>query len=119
MVAKSKVFGIGFHKTGTSSLANALYVLGYNVTGYFGVHNRDIKDTVFDEAHVLAYRYDAAQDTPWPVLYKELDQWFPGSKFILTVRESDPWVRSVRKHFKKHRIQAHEWIYGVKHCDWE
>lgn len=113
MRTKTKVFGIGFHKTGTTSLARALYILGYNVTGYFGVHDPDIARTVYDQAQSRARRYDAVQDTPWPVLYKELDQWFPGSKFILTIRAPEPWMRSVKKHFKRHRIPAHEWIYGV------
>jgi hypothetical protein len=30
---KTKVFGIGFHKTATTSLAKALSYLGYRVTG--------------------------------------------------------------------------------------
>lgn len=113
MRTKTKVFGIGFHKTGTTSLARALYILGYNVTGYFGVHDPNIAKNVYDQAHRLAQRYDAVQDTPWPILYKELDQWFPGSKFILTIRDPEPWMQSVKKHFKGHRIPAHEWIYGV------
>lgn len=113
MATKVKVFGIGFHKTGTTSLARALYILGYNVTGYFGANDPDIGKNIYDQAHRLAQRYDAVQDTPWPVLYQELDQWFPGSKFILTTRSSDAWIRSVKKHFKGHRIPAHEWIYGV------
>ena len=113
MRIRTKVFGIGFHKTGTTSLARALYILGYNVTGYFRVNDPDIDKIVYDHAYRLAQRYDAVQDTPWPVLYKELDQWFPGSKFILTVRDTDSWIRSVTKHFKGHRIPAHQWIYQV------
>jgi len=113
MIMKPKVFGIGFHKTGTTSLANALYTLGYNVTGYFGVHDPDISKNVYQTAFELADRFDAAQDTPWPVLYKELDQRYPGSKFILTTRPSDEWFKSVVKHFRLQRIPAHEWIYGV------
>jgi hypothetical protein len=42
-----------------------------------------------------------------------LDQWFPGSKFILTIRDSDSWIRSVKKHFRGRRIAAQQWIYGV------
>ncbi len=36
---KTKVFCIGFHKTGTSSLAVALKTFGYRVTGPNGVNN--------------------------------------------------------------------------------
>lgn len=113
MTQHVKVFGIGFQKTATSSLAAALYILGYNVTGYFGSNDPNIQENVYDTAYQLADRYDAAQDTPWPVLFKELDARYPHSKFILTIRESDKWVKSVVKHFKKHRIPSHEWIYGV------
>jgi hypothetical protein len=114
MDARAKVFGIGFQKTATSSLAAALYILGYNVTGFFGAHDPDIGEKVYDMAYDLADRFDAAQDTPWPVLYRELDQKYPGSKFILTVRPVDRWINSVVKHFKNQYIPAHEWIYGVR-----
>jgi hypothetical protein len=114
METKIKVFGIGFHKTGTTSLANALYTLGYYVTGFFGVYDPNIRTVVYEQAHLLADRYDGAQDTPWPVIYKELDCWYPGSKFILTIRPTDEWIASIVKHFKSQRIPAHEWIYGVE-----
>jgi uncharacterized damage-inducible protein DinB len=114
MKPKKKVFGIGFHKTATSSLAAAFYILGYNVTGFFGAHDPDIADHVVDQAYDLADRFDAAQDTPWPVLYKELDGRYPGSKFILTVRPTDKWINSIVKHFKDQHIPIHEWIYGVR-----
>jgi hypothetical protein len=114
MDARRKVFGIGFHKTATTSLANALYVLGYNVTGYFGTHDPDISKHVYEQAYSLADRFDAAQDIPWPILYKELDQRYPGSKFILTIRPDEKWIASVVKHFKDKYIPAHEWIYGVR-----
>ena len=113
MNRQTKVFGIGFHKTATSSLANALYVLGYNVTGYFGNRAPDIAATALLTAFALADRFDAAQDMPWPVLYQELDARYPGSKFILTVRPADRWINSVVKHFKHHHIDSHIWIYGV------
>ncbi|MCB0014438.1 MAG: hypothetical protein KDE34_21135 [Anaerolineales bacterium] len=108
-----KVFGIGFHKTATSSLANALYVLGYNVCGYFGNDDPEIAQTALPTAYDLADRFDAAQDMPWPVLYKELDARYPGSKFVLTVRPTEKWIKSVVKHFKQHHIDSHIWIYGV------
>lgn len=111
---KEKVFGIGFHKTATTSLAVALYTLGYNVTGYFGIFDRNIADNVHPIAYDLADRFDAAQDTPWFVIYKELDQRYPGSKFVLTMRSPEKWIKSVTKHFKSHHIPAHEWIYGVQ-----
>ena len=93
-----KVFGIGFHRTGTSSLGRALEQLGYNVCGNF-IHNEtNLGDTLHQRAYDMAERYDAFQDFPWPLLYRELDKRYPGSRFILTTRNTDAWVRSVLKH---------------------
>ena len=58
---------------------------------------------VYEKAFELANRFDAFQDNPWPILYKELDRKFPGSKFMLTLRPSDAWIRSVVNHFGKGR----------------
>ena len=110
---KTKVFGIGFHKTGTTSLANALSYLGYRVTGPNWVDNPNIAEEVHQMAFDLVNKFDAFQDNPWPVLYKELDQKFPGSKFILTLRPSDDWIRSVVNHFSEEETPMREWIYGV------
>jgi hypothetical protein len=110
---KTKVFGIGFHKTATTSLAKALSYLGYRVTGPNWVDNRNIAEEVYEMAFDLVNRFDAFQDNPWPILYKELDRKFPGSKFILTLRPSDQWIRSVVNHFDEKETPMREWIYGV------
>lgn len=112
---KTKVFGIGFHKTGTTSLAKALSYLGYRVTGPNGVDNPNIAQEVYEMAFDLVNKFDAFQDNPWPILYRELDRKFPGSKFILTLRPSDGWVRSVVNHFSEEETPMREWIYGVGH----
>jgi len=69
----TKVFCIGFHKTGTTSLNVALNTLGYRVTGPNGVNDPDIAKNVLRMADDLVKRYDAFQDNPWPIIYKELD----------------------------------------------
>ena len=66
-------------------------------------------------AFKLANRFDAFQDNPWPILYKELDRQFPDSKFILTLRPSDEWIRSVVSVFGDEETAVREWIYGVGH----
>jgi hypothetical protein len=40
--------------------------------------------------------YKAFGDTPIPLIYKELDQKYPNSKFILTTRSRETWIRSMR-----------------------
>ena len=110
---KSKVFCIGFHKTGTTSLANALEQLGYRVTGPNGVHDPEIATNVLPMATELVEQYDAFQDNPWPIIYKEMDARFPGSKFILLLRDSQSWIRSQVKHFGDKETPMRQWIYGV------
>lgn len=110
---KAKVFGIGFHKTATTSLAKALTHLGYRVTGPNGVDNPNIADEVYDIAFRLVNEFDAFQDNPWPLLYKELDQHWPGSKFVLTIRPTERWINSIVDHFGKNETPMREWIYGV------
>lgn len=110
---KSKVFCIGFHKTGTTSIAVALARLGYRVTGPNGVNDPNIESNVLPMALALVDRYDAFQDNPWPIIYKELDQRFPGSKFILLLRDPDTWIKSQISHFGRTETPMRKWIYGV------
>lgn len=53
----TKIFCIGFHETGTTSLAKALRTLGYRVTGPNGVADPDIAQNV-----VLDYFKDRPDD---------------------------------------------------------
>ncbi len=107
-----KIFCIGFHKTGTKSLAAALTYLGYRVTGPNGTRDPDIADNVYKMTRELVGAYDAFQDNPWPVLYRELDLDYPNSKFILTIRDSDNWIRSCVRHFGRNKTPMRKWIYG-------
>ena len=110
---KTKVFGIGFHKTATTSLADALSYLGYRVAGPNWVDHPNIAEEVYELAFDLVNRFDAFQDNPWPILYKELDRKFPRSKFILTLRPSEDWIRSVVNHFNEKETPMRQWIYGT------
>ena len=113
MVKGPKIFCIGFHKTGTSSLALALERLGYRVTGPNGVHDPEIARNVLPMVQRLVSEFDAFQDNPWPIVYRHLDQAYPGSKFILTLREPSAWLRSAVNHFGAEETPMRKWIYGV------
>ncbi len=110
---KHKVFCIGFHKTGPSSIDVALQKLGFKVKGFFGTEDPDIAENALPQALEFAKYYDAFQDNPWPILYKELDNAFPGSKFILLLRQPDSWLKSQLKHFGDRDNAMRTWIYGV------
>jgi hypothetical protein len=107
-----KVFCVGFHKTGTTSLARALTLMGYRVTGPNGVRDPEIGRRALPMALELVQRFDAFQDNPWPILFRELDQHFPGSKFILTLRKPEEWIQSLVRHFGEETTPMREWIYG-------
>jgi hypothetical protein len=66
----TKVFGIGFHMTGTTSLEQALTALGYRATGPNGMHDPQIAKNVHCMVDRLVQRYDTFQDNPWPVLFR-------------------------------------------------
>ncbi len=108
-----KVFGIGFHKTGTTSLAQALRSLGYSVTGPNGVNDPNIANNALAIANKLVWEYDAFQDNPWPILYKEMYQQFPDAYFIATFRDPEKWINSLLRHFGSNSTPMRSWIYGV------
>ncbi len=84
----AKIFGIGLSKTGTSSLNGALKVLGYKSI-HFPISMEEI------------HSYDAACDISVSYRFKELDILYPGSKFILTIRDLNQWLDSCENHFGK------------------
>jgi hypothetical protein len=110
---KDKVFGIGFHKTATASLGSALELLGYNLGGKFPIDGPILHDSLALRAIEYAKDYEVFKDNPWPPLFKDLDRAFPGSKFILTIRDPDEWLRSVVRHFGRNSTPLREFIYGV------
>ena len=108
-----KAFGIGFHKTGTSTFKSAVAALGYTVAPRFRVDGQVVESDLVSQALQIAADVDAVQDNPWPLLYEELDEAFPGSKFVLTVRDADEWWTSLLRHFGGKSTEMRTWIYGV------
>jgi len=93
-----KIFGIGLSKTGTTSLAQGLEVLGFKTKDNPGVTRYSAGDLASIDADLLE-EHDALTDTPIPSFYRQLDEAFPDAKFILTVRERDGWLKSCKKQF--------------------
>ena len=95
-----KVFGIGLNKTGTTTLGQCGKLLGYKT---ISCQRKLLEDIVlskdFSNLIKVVQRNNFFEDWPWPLIYKELDELFPRSKFILTVRK-DPstWLNSLKKH---------------------
>lgn len=101
-----KVFCIGCNKTGTTSLEAALKILGYKL-GNQGKGELLIEDWARrDFRKIIRFCKTAAafQDIPFSLdfTYQALDYAYPGSKFILTVRDNpEEWYQSVVRFYTK------------------
>ena len=100
---KSKIFGIGLSRTGTTSLNNLLKQIGYNVIHYP------------DPATIFEFDNDGGTDITVANRYKELDKWFPNSKFILTTRSRGQWLDSIVPYFERKR----EWVQKGMQVTWQ
>jgi len=101
-MTKTKVIGVGFHKTGTTTLGHCLRLLGYQ-------HESVRKDTFQmylrgDTESLVRFleKIDSCEDWPWPLVYKDLYEAYPDAKYILTVRKDpEAWFSSVDRHVKR------------------
>jgi len=94
-----KVFVIGYPKTCLTSTAKALSILGYR-TAQFPGGGKDPKKGWAQ--YLKDSKYDAFTD--WPLNKKdffiELDKVIPNSKYILTMREPERWIKSYKNFFR-------------------
>ena len=92
------VFCVGFSKTGTSSLDKALSILGYRNVHWLHAGIKPKKGWI---QYIKNTPFDAFSDSPMfhSDLFKKIDKAFPGSKFILTVRNPDSLVKSWKYYF--------------------
>jgi hypothetical protein len=147
-----KIFGIGLSRTGTSSLNEALEILGYRSIHFpkimansslhaklnyrlskwgkeLGASKPLFPDFTHNTKNELVFKqpseadFDALTDLPTARFYRELDAAFPNSKFILTVRDEESWLRSCSKFFAKENHQFFKWqqlhldMYGSNRFD--
>ncbi|MAI77812.1 MAG: hypothetical protein CL917_02620 [Deltaproteobacteria bacterium] len=116
---QEKIFIIGFHKTGTSSYGRALQRLGCRVASrlregqdYQPAEDGALPTFLAQRAESVLEEFDAFQDTPWFLMYEEIFERYPDSRFILTLRDEKAWLKSVQRHFAKKFFPYHEAIYG-------
>lgn len=88
------IYGIGFGRTGTTSLSHALRSLGYRVAHWAEVYKSLQMDLTLPAAFYL--EYEAILDGNMPLIYEEL--WRPEDKFILTIRDVNEWYESMERH---------------------
>ena len=99
---KSKIFGIGLSKTGTTSLYAALHILGFRAGTFRHMKALGLEDWFKgDFTKDYLQEYDAVTDAPLTTMYPELDERYPNSRFILTLRPVESWLVSIEKQFRK------------------
>ncbi|MEM9810539.1 MAG: sulfotransferase family protein [Pseudomonadota bacterium] len=115
----SKVFCLGFQKTGTSSLGLAFEVLGYGkIAGYYEFRDlaqrQDLTwDDVTERALQVAEQHRGFQDMPWPLFYETFAERYPDAKFILVIRNTDDWIRSCVNDFGHYPNPIRQLIYDA------
>ena len=105
-LSESKIFCIGAGKTGTTSLESFFRSLGFRVgdqaKGELLVHEWAVRN--FAPIIALAEAAQFFQDIPFscPFTFQAMDTAFPGSKFILSVRDdAEEWFASVTRFHTK------------------
>ena len=88
------IFGIGWPKTGISTLGKCFEILGYRDFGGELEFTRDVQKGNLAAVFELIRNHETCWSWPWPLIFKECDAAFPGSKFILTIRNVERWLRS-------------------------
>lgn len=105
----NKVFAIGLNKTGTTSLHRAFQLLGLRSAHYWTEEGRlgEIIATNAREGRPLLTGLESYEAlTDWvdrftAPLFARLDEQYPDSRFVLTVRDLDSWLASRERHVKR------------------
>ena len=125
----TRIFGIGMHKTATTSLDMALKALGFDSAHWENAHWAKAiwcEMASIGRSQTLEKHY-ALCDLPIPIMFRTLDLAYPGSKFIFTTTSDEVWARAAELHWNPKRNkwrtawdsdpfshQIHKIIYGQK-----
>ena len=90
-----KVFCIGLSKTATSSLDEALEVLGLRTIHWLNRYT----ETLLSESDF--FLFDGFSDIVVSWQFEHLYRTFPNARFIYTTRHTTDWVRSITAHYER------------------
>ena len=108
---RHKVFGLGLNKTGTSSLHRAFELLGYRSLHFGGMETHELVSRAIDEGKPILSHLNPEPDAVCDVLLLNYyfflaDIQYPGSKFVLTLRDLNDWLDSRRRHVERNQRMA-------------
>jgi len=103
---RPRVFCIGLNKTATSSFHAAMVILGLTSLHWGGPEVNQAVRAALDEGRPLLSGLDPTFDAFSDVgllstHFDLLDDQYPGSRFVLTVRPVDQWIDSRRRHVER------------------
>lgn len=99
------IFGIGLPKTATSSLAAMLEALG--VRAWHG-EKKPVPNWPRGD-FTIADGCEALVESIFTAHFRLADELYPGSKFILTTRDEEAWIESVRRWFARNKPEMGGW----------
>jgi hypothetical protein len=103
------VFGIGLSRTGTYSLTEALNVLGWSSVHFPHDERTFVQLRTGDLRLDILRDHDSVTDTPVVPYYRQLDDLFPDSRFVLTVRDPADWLEAAERFWYNDRAdQLHD-----------
>lgn len=127
-VKATKVIGIGLPKTGTTSLGYCFRRFGFKHRTFDMDLAYQVKRNNLQPALEEARKFETFEDWPWFEIYRELDQTFPNSKFILTLRkDTETYVTSLKGHHERQGIRKPDFVkpyywdvvHGVEPAAWD
>ena len=127
-VKATKVVGIGLPKTGTTTLGYCFRRFGFKHHTFDMDLAYQVKRKNLAPVIEKAAKFETFEDWPWFEIYRELDQTFPNSKFILTLRkDTDTYVASLKRHHEREGIRKEGFVkpyfwdevHGVEPADWD
>lgn len=99
-MSRRKVFGIGFNKTGTSTLGACLRRLGYRHVSHSSAMLAAWQAQDYDRIVAETRNHDSFEDWPWPLVFRQLyAEYGDDACYVLTVRaSSEAWLNSLINH---------------------
>ncbi len=115
-------------KTGTTTLGYCFRRFGFKHHTFDMELALQVKRNILAPVLKKAERFESFEDWPWFAIYRELDERFPNSKFILTLRkDTATYVASLKRHHEQEGIRKpgfvkpHFWdeVHGMEPADWD
>jgi len=97
-LSEQKVFAIGWHKTATTSVIQALSQLGLHC-----LHGPVALYPSIAAGHAdlrLLEPWGAVADMPIPLIVPQLQRQYPDARFLMTIRNEAAWLDSVEEMFR-------------------